>query len=448
MTSNHHTPIPSSPKQPANAATINDPLSELDEVITDHETRIGELESEFPPAPGNATEFLNGDGEWTVPAGTGASVDGHLIKDEGVSLPQRASIDFVGAGVTVTNEAGGTQVSIPGGGHTIEDEGTPVTQRSSLNFTGTGVTVTDTGGKTKVDIPGGVTDHGALSGLGDDDHTQYHNDARGDARYPRKYAGKTAAPTVNDDSGDGYAVGDKWLDETNDKEYVVLDVTVGAAVWVETTSAGSGGDWASDTAAWTRTGNHTFTVSGDRTSEFRAGITKVRYDDGGGNEYGVVGSSSHSGGTTTVNLIPNSDYAMAGNPTTRAISYLESPVGYPVWFNYTVTWGASGSMTFTSVTPKFTRWRVIGGNTIKVTGRGVGTTGGTASSTLTATLPWNAKHGADNPAAISYVSDTGSGVAGYCYLTADKINSKKYDGSNFGLGINRWVVYDVTYEME
>lgn len=30
---------------------------------------------------------------------------------------------------------------------------------------------------------GGVTDHGALSGLADDDHTQYHTDTRGDARY-------------------------------------------------------------------------------------------------------------------------------------------------------------------------------------------------------------------------------------------------------------------------
>ena len=30
---------------------------------------------------------------------------------------------------------------------------------------------------------GGVTDHGALTGLGDDDHSQYHNNARGDARY-------------------------------------------------------------------------------------------------------------------------------------------------------------------------------------------------------------------------------------------------------------------------
>lgn len=29
----------------------------------------------------------------------------------------------------------------------------------------------------------GATDHGALTGLADDDHTQYHTDARGDARY-------------------------------------------------------------------------------------------------------------------------------------------------------------------------------------------------------------------------------------------------------------------------
>lgn len=36
----------------------------------------------------------------------------------------------------------------------------------------------------RADVLGaGVSDHGALTGLGDDDHTQYHTDARGDARY-------------------------------------------------------------------------------------------------------------------------------------------------------------------------------------------------------------------------------------------------------------------------
>lgn len=31
---------------------------------------------------------------------------------------------------------------------------------------------------------GGTTDHGTLDGLTDDDHTQYHNNTRGDDRYP------------------------------------------------------------------------------------------------------------------------------------------------------------------------------------------------------------------------------------------------------------------------
>ena len=41
----------------------------------------------------------------------------------------------------------------------------------------------------------------------------------------------TAAPTVNEDSGDGYGVGSFWLDTTNDRAYVCLDATVAAAVW-------------------------------------------------------------------------------------------------------------------------------------------------------------------------------------------------------------------------
>lgn len=46
-----------------------------------------------------------------------------------------------------------------------------------------------------------------------------------------------AAPTVNDDAGDGYSVNSCWCDTTNDKAYQCLDSTVGAAVWIETTAA-------------------------------------------------------------------------------------------------------------------------------------------------------------------------------------------------------------------
>lgn len=48
---------------------------------------------------------------------------------------------------------------------------------------------------------------------------------------------KTAAPTINDGSGAGYLVGDTWLDTTNDMIWQVIDVTVGAAIWLEISNA-------------------------------------------------------------------------------------------------------------------------------------------------------------------------------------------------------------------
>ena len=48
----------------------------------------------------------------------------------------------------------------------------------------------------------------------------------------------TAAPTVNDDSGAGYSVGSLWADTTNDRAYICLDASAGAAVWKEITMAG------------------------------------------------------------------------------------------------------------------------------------------------------------------------------------------------------------------
>lgn len=52
----------------------------------------------------------------------------------------------------------------------------------------------------------GVTDHGALTGLADDDHTQYHNNTRGDARYYRENefsssTGAAAAPLKTSAAG-------------------------------------------------------------------------------------------------------------------------------------------------------------------------------------------------------------------------------------------------------
>jgi len=54
--------------------------------------------------------------------------------------------------------------------------------------------VLDAGGQIDATmINDGDIDHGSTGGLGDDDHTQYHNDARGDARYLLLSAGATGS---------------------------------------------------------------------------------------------------------------------------------------------------------------------------------------------------------------------------------------------------------------
>ena len=42
---------------------------------------------------------------------------------------------------------------------------------------------------------------------------------------------KSVDPTVNDDSGEGYAVWDKWVNTTSGEAYVCLDATEEAANW-------------------------------------------------------------------------------------------------------------------------------------------------------------------------------------------------------------------------
>jgi hypothetical protein len=47
---------------------------------------------------------------WIDPSGTppaGGGGGGHTVMDEGVALPQRANLDFVGPSVTVTDDAAG-----------------------------------------------------------------------------------------------------------------------------------------------------------------------------------------------------------------------------------------------------------------------------------------------------------------------------------------------------
>jgi hypothetical protein len=118
--------------------------------------------------------------------------------------------------------------------------------------------------------------------------------------------------------------------------------------------------WIPCSEGWTRTGNHQFTVTGDLTSKFHKGIF-VRYKDGGSFEYGVVGSSSYSNPNTTVNLIPNDDYAMAAAAITdKSISNVINPAGWPTWFNFSSTYTWTAGTPPSGVLTASQRWCALG----------------------------------------------------------------------------------------
>lgn len=108
---------------------------------------------------------------------------------------------------------------------TVNAEG----QGPSIDVTGDGseVTVEVTIGTSVGGGGGGVTDHGALTGLADDDHTQYLTAARGDVRYDDRgqdsaatglYAfsdfSRMTAGTIHNQGSSGSAIGDprNWVD--------------------------------------------------------------------------------------------------------------------------------------------------------------------------------------------------------------------------------------------
>lgn len=88
-------------------------------------------------------------------------------------------LSVVKAGPSIQIKHIGTQgipgVGVPTGG----SAGQVLSKASGTNYDTEWVNQSGGGG-------GGVTDHGDLTGLADDDHSQYHNDTRGDARYYTK----------------------------------------------------------------------------------------------------------------------------------------------------------------------------------------------------------------------------------------------------------------------
>lgn len=152
--------------------------------------------------------------------------------------------------------------------------------------------------------------------------------------------------------------------------------------------------WMIGNDTWTYASATTFTIAGvDRTARFPVG-TKLKLSQTGTKYFYVVSSAFST--NTTITVTGGSDYSLANAAITSPFySYMSSPQGWPVWFNYTPTVAnfTTGNGTITGMF-KLTDQEVFGyttitlGSTSSVTGAltvSVPITGNTMYSTLG---PW------------------------------------------------------------
>lgn len=110
--------------------------------------------------------------------------------------------------------------------------------------------------------------------------------------------------------------------------------------------------------------------------------------------------------------------------------------------SYTPTYSAGGSMTFTSVTTSSARY-TIRQNLVRLYLDFTGTTGGTASTSIIATLPITASSNIRVPAIME---DPGR-VAGVCNISGTTATFSRLDGAVFGLGAGRSGYVCLEYEI-
>lgn len=113
---------------------------------------------------------------------------------------------------------------------------------------------------------------------------------------------------------------EKWIERRSSKDQIPSSLVDG---------------WIPDPTPWVYANSYQFTIVGkDRTSTFKPGVTKIKYNDGSV-DYGIVASSSYSGGNTTVNLAPNGDYVMANVTLTGCYYSFGTPADFPASFSFT-----------------------------------------------------------------------------------------------------------------
>lgn len=145
--------------------------------------------TEALPANTRTADVLTADANGAFPAIDGVAAalnDEYLVQDEVIGINngiyKLTTLGDAGTPWELTRRADLANGASAAGVFLFVEDGTVNGEKQFVctNNAGTDVVGTD---NLVFSTSGAVTDHGDLIGLADDDHTQYHNDTRGDARY-------------------------------------------------------------------------------------------------------------------------------------------------------------------------------------------------------------------------------------------------------------------------
>ena len=213
---------------------------------------------------------------------------------------------------------------------------------------------------------------------------------------------------------------------------------------LQTVESGGGGvgGW-TETSGWSYASATTITVPSGAASIYAVG-DQIRLKQGGAYKYFSVIAVAD----TTLTVTGGSDYTVANAAITDAAFSKGGGVGHPGWFNWTPAYQGHASMTYTSVTTSISKFSLVG-RMCTILLRATGTTGGTASNRLYASLPINARHG-DLNAACFIADGTAAGDQNAGFISTEVSGSlrfSKYNNGNLGLGTGRSIGCSFSYEI-
>lgn len=154
--------------------------------------------------------------------------------------------------------------------------------------------------------------------------------------------GVTNGDTHDHSGGDGAQINHTTLSNIGTNSHATIDTHLASTSNPHSTTAAQvaavpNDGWVNPSETWTRTGNQTFTISGDKTAIYKVGL-KIKWTQTSV-KYGVVLSSSYSAPNTTVTIATNTDYVLtAAAISNNYWSREAAPEGFPSTFSYTPTW--------------------------------------------------------------------------------------------------------------